>query len=115
MRPVTVSVGPNATGGTPSQLVRFDDYSDAQVSIQCDVNGTVNYTIQTSLDDPNSPTNPVPLGSMTWINSSDAAAVGATANIATNFAYKPAFARVVMNSGSGTVTATFTQAGGGNY
>lgn len=115
MRPVTVSVGPNAGAGTPSQMVRFDDYSDAQVSIQCDVNGTVNYTIQTSLDDPNSPTNPVPVGSMTWMPSPDAAAVGASANIASYFAYKPAFARVLMNSGNGTVTATFTQAGGGNY
>lgn len=111
MRPITVSVGPNATGGTASDLVRFDEWADPSVSIQIDVSGTVNYTLQVSNDDPNSPTNPVALGSMTWLNSNDPNVVAATAAFQSNFLFAPTFARVVMNSGNGTVTATFRQFG----
>ena len=111
MRPITVTVGPNAAPGATSSLVRLDPWASAQVAIQCTVSGTVNYTLQQTLDDPDSPTNPVPLGSMTWVNSSDAAAVGATGTIQTNYGFTPTFARILLNSGTGTVTATFAQSG----
>jgi hypothetical protein len=71
----------------------------------------VNYTVQSTLDDPNDPTNPVAVSSVVWINSSDAGAVAATTSIQTNFAYTPTYARVLLNSGTGSVTATFAQAG----
>lgn len=111
MRPVTVSVGPNASSNATSATVRFDDWAPSYISIQIDVSGTVNYTVQSSLDDPNSPANPVAVNSMTWVNSSDTAAVGATGNLQTNFLFAPAFARILLNSGTGTVTATFLQSG----
>lgn len=112
MRPITVSVGPNATTPLGSSLVRFDDWSpNNQVTIQVNVVGTVNYTVQTTLDDPNSPTNPVSVANMTWFNSTDANVVNATASKQSSLSFLPIFARVLLNSGSGTVTATFLQTG----
>ena len=109
MRPITVSVS-NATGGTQySPLVRLDEYAPGQVGVQLTASGTVNYTLQQSMDDPNSATNPVPQANMTWVNCADVAAVGATGTVQTNYQFTPLFCRVVLNSGSGTVTATFVQ------
>lgn len=106
MRPIVVSVSPTQT---TSNLVRFDEWAAPQISIQCTASGTVNYTVQQSLDDPNDPTNPVSLASMTWVNHPDTNLVAATGTIQSNYAYCPRFARVVLNSGTGTVTATFIQ------
>lgn len=106
-RTVTVS---NASGGVQySSMVRFDDFAPSNISIQCNVTGTVNYTIQSSLDDPNDAVNPVPAASMTWIDTSDLVGVGATTSIQSNFLFAPKFARIKLNSGSGSVRATFLQ------
>jgi len=109
MRPVTVSVGPNAVGGTASPLVRLDEWAPGLVGIQVNVSGTVNYTVQSTMDDPNSPTNPVAAGSMTWVNSNDTNVVNATTTQQTNFMFAPIFVRVLLNSGTGTVTMTVVQ------
>ena len=101
-----VTVG---TNGIASAWVRLDSWADAACSIQCNVSGTVNYTVQVSNDDPNSPWAPVLPSAMTWINSNDTNAVAATASLQTNFLFTPTFARVLLNSGSGTVTSTFVQ------
>ena len=112
MTPITVTVS-NASGGAQySNMVRFDEWAGDAISIQCVVTGTVNYTIQTSLDDPNSATNPVAVASMTWFNTNDTTVVNATSSQQSNFGFIPVFARVVLNSGSGSVTTTFLQAGG---
>lgn len=99
-------------------LVRLDEWARPQVSIQCVVSGTVDYTVQYTLDDPNSPTNPVAEASITWFNSPDTAAVAATGNIMTSLgtlaSYAdtfPIFVRVLVNSGSGSVTTTVVQPG----
>lgn len=109
MQPITVtasdaSVAPKATG-----LVRFDDWAPGDVAFQVTVTGTVNYTVQTSMDDPDSPTNPVPLGSMTWIPATDTNVVGQTASKSSTFSAAPIFARVLLNSGNGSISATFRQ------
>ena len=103
-----ITVGTNGIASTP--WVRLDDFAPAPVGIQCNVTGTVNYTVQSTLDDPNSPTNPVVPSAVVWISTSDAAAVGATASIQTNFAYPPIFVRTLLNSGTGTVVMTVVQA-----
>ena len=104
-----VTVGTNGIGSTP--WVRLDEWANSYVTIQCDVVGTVNYTVQGTMDDPNSPFGtPVLPSAVNWINSGDSAAVNATGSIATNFLFAPTFARVLLNSGSGSVTATFAQA-----
>ena len=106
-RQVTVS---DASGGVQySSLVRFDDFAPSNISIQCTVTGTVNYTVQSSLDDPNDPFNPVAVNSMTWVDSSDTNVVGATATKQSNFLFAPKFVRIKLNSGSGSVVATFLQ------
>jgi hypothetical protein len=102
-----VTVG---TNGVASAWVRLDEWANSYTTIACEVTGTVNYTIQGSMDDPNSNTNPVLPSAMTWINSGDSAAVAATGSIATNFLFSPTFARVLLNSGSGSVKAVFAQA-----
>lgn len=109
-----VTVGTNGIASTP--WVRLDEWANPAVSIQCDVSGTVNYTVQSTLDDPNSPTNPVLPSAVAWVNSPDTAAVTATGQIQTSYggfnayaAMCPAFVRVTLNSGTGTVTANITQ------
>lgn len=94
-----------------SAWVRLDTWSLPQTAIQCTASGTVNYTLQSTLDDPNSATNSVAPSAITWVATSDTNAVGATGSVQTNFAYAPLFARILLNSGSGSVTATFAQAG----
>lgn len=111
MRPVVVSVGPNASAAATSRLGRLDDWAPGLVSVQVNVSGSANWTLQSSMDDPNDPSHPVALASMTWISSSDANAVGATSNVQTNFQFAPTFVRILLNSGTGTVTATFIQHG----
>lgn len=105
----TIEIGTNGIAASP--WVAFDAYYLPQADIQCTVVGTVNYTVQMTQDDPNSPTNPVTPALMTWLSTSDPNAVGATGSLMTSFAYAPAWARVLLNSGSGSVTATFTQLG----
>lgn len=104
-----ITVGTN--GIASSAWVRLDGWAFPQVSIQCTVNGTVNYTVQQTLDDPNSSTNPVLPYLVTWVSSSDTNVVGATATQQSNYAFVPTFARILLNSGTGSVTATFLQAG----
>ena len=103
-----VTVGTNGVGSTP--WVRLDEWSNAQVSIQCDVTGTVNYTVQGSMDDPNSNTNSVLPSAMNWVNTNDSSAVGATGNVQTNYLFPPTWVRCLLNSGSGSVSMTVAQA-----
>ena len=103
------TVGTNGTGSTP--WVRLDEWANSYVAIQCNVTGTVNYTVQGSMDDPNSNFGtPVLPSAMTWISTSDTAAVGATGAVATNWLFAPTWTRILLNSGSGSVTATIAQA-----
>ena len=106
MRSIVVTAN---TGQATSNLVRLDEWGHPQVNIQCVLSGTGNYTVQQSMDDPNDPFNPVPVGSMTWFPSADAAVVGATASAISSFSFAPRFVRVIWNSGTGTVTMTVTQ------
>jgi hypothetical protein len=105
----TVTAGTSAVSA--SNWVYFDGWSLPNIAIQCTVSGTVNYTIQATLDDPNSPTNPIAESAVTWINTTDTLAVNATSSLQSNFFFVPAYARILLNSGTGTVTATFNQSG----
>src|ERR1700677_28953 len=103
------TVGTNGTGSTP--WVRLDEWANTQVNLPCDVTGAVNFTVEGSMDDPNSNFGtPVLPSAMTWIATSATAAVGATSAVATNWLFAPTWARVLLNSGSGTVRATSAQA-----
>jgi hypothetical protein len=103
----TLTVGTSAVSASP--WVRLDEWSLNGIGLQCDASGTVNYTVQSTYDDPNSPTSPVGPSSVDWVNSADTSAVGATGGIQTSFTYVPTYVRVLLNSGSGTVTTTIVQ------
>lgn len=102
-----VTVGTNGIASTP--WVRLDEWANPPVSIQCNASGTVNYTVQSTNDDPNSPTNPVLPSAMTWIATNDTNAVGATGSVQTNYLFAPTFVRVLLNSGTGSVVMTAIQ------
>lgn len=106
-----VTVGTNGVASSP--WVRFDDWAPSPISIQVDVSGTANYTVQQTLDDPNAPTNSVAAASIAWLSHPDSNLVAATAAKQGNYAYAPTFARVLLNSstGTGAVSATFIQSG----
>jgi hypothetical protein len=104
-----ITVGTNNIASSP--WVRFDDYSLPQTAIQCTVSGTATYTVQQTLQDPNSPTNPVSAYQVAFINTSDSAAVNATASLQTSYQYSPAYAKITLTAGTGSVSAVFTQFG----
>jgi hypothetical protein len=103
----SISVG--TTGTATSQWVNFDPWAAGNVSYQADLAGAANYTVQISNDDPNSPTNPVPPGQMTWLPDPNAGMVGASTPQFAVWQFVPLWARVLLNSGAGAVTATFVQ------
>ena len=105
----TMSVGTNGIAGSP--WVAFDSWALNTVAIQATASGTVNYTIQQTLDNPNDPIAPVAASAATWVNSPDPVVVAATTTQQSNYLFAPVYARVLMNSGTGAVTATFSQAG----
>ena len=105
----TVFVGTAATA--TSAWVMFDPYvSGGYISKQAVVTGVANYTVQLSYDDPNAPGGPAP-GAMGWLPDSDATFVGATTSLTGSWPYVPLWARVLLNSGTGSVRATFIQPG----
>jgi hypothetical protein len=110
---VTVSAGSAATATT--QWVNFDPWALGNISYMTDLNGAANYTVQVTNDDPNSPTNPVPPGQMTWAGDPNAGMVGASTPQAASWQFIPLYARVLLNSGAGAVSATFVQAGSVPY
>lgn len=109
----TIRVGTN--GVAASKWIKFDDWAPGLVAIQNTVSGTVNYTVQQTMDNPNSATNPVSPSAVTWVASSDTTVVGATTTQQTNYVFAPAFMRVLLNSGTGTVTTTALQLSNGPF
>jgi hypothetical protein len=106
----TLTVG--TTGVAYSPWVPFDPFSGmGPTSIQVKGTGTVNWTAQQSLDDPNSVTTQVLPQNMVWVNHQDPAMVGSAviAGVQSNYAFPPMWARVLLNSGTGTVTVTYIQ------
>jgi len=102
-----VSIGTNQIADSP--WIRLDEWALPNLTVQCVVSGTINYTVQQTLDDPNSPTNPVAVASITWSDS-----VAATASTATTTLANPLlWVRVRVNTmtNPGTVTTTAIQTG----
>ena len=108
-----VTVGTN--GIASSAWVRLDEWALAPTVIQATATGTVNFTLQQCNQDPNSPTSPTAPGLTTWVNSTDASAVGATGSIQSSYTNSPLWARVLLNSGTGSVSAVYAQYGNAPY
>lgn len=99
-----ITAGTNGVGS--SRPIFLDTFAPAPTAIQIDVTGTINYTIQSSLNDPNI----VGYTSVNWVNSQDTNVVGASTEQQSNFAYLPTVVRILVNSGTGTVVLTVNQA-----
>jgi hypothetical protein len=96
------------TGSGNTAVLSLDRAGWPSISVQVVVNGTVNYTIQQTLDAPYD-TSITP----TWFDHPDTNLVAQTVNRQGNYAFTPAAVRGVVNSGTGTITLTLLQAGGG--
>lgn len=94
------------TGAGNSSPLVMDTNGLPMVSLQVVVTGTVNYTVQQTLDNlfDTSIT-------ATWFDHPDANLVAATASKQGNYAYVPFGVRVKVNSGSGSATLTAICAG----
>lgn len=104
-----LTVGTNGVAASP--WVKLDEWALPSVQVQCVVTGTVNYTVQQTQDDPNSPTNAVAPSAVTWAQCPDLNLVANTVTAQAQYTYVPAWIRVLLNSGTGSVVATISQAG----
>lgn len=103
----TLTVGTN--GVAHSGWARLDEWAYPNVSGECVVSGTVNYTVQTSYDDPNGYAGPVVTPyAMTW-DSAAAGIAGATATTNFSLSQSPLWFRTLLNSGTGSVTTSLIQ------
>lgn len=104
----TVTVGNTNSG--QSQWIRLDEWADAPVGVQVSVQGTVNFTVQHSYDDPNDLINPVPVANMFWDSGLvPAGAIGGTAGITFSMATAPLWMRLIQGSGTGSSKMVVTQ------
>jgi hypothetical protein len=97
--------------------INLDEFGFPAVALQVIASGTVNYTVNQTLDDF---TNTNWLGGAggistsfskaTWINSADSAVVAATGSQQSNYAFAPKWMRVTLNSGTGSVVLSAIQA-----
>ncbi len=115
MQPTTVTTTDATAGTTYSSLVRMDSWAAAQSVVQVTVTGTATYTVETSMDDPNSPTNPVAVGSMTWVDATDAAIVNKAVKATGILVATPTFVRLKQTAGNGSCTMTIAQFGNATY
>lgn len=115
MQPVTVTTTDATAGTTYSRPVRMDTWANAQSVIQVNVTGTATYTVETSMDDPNSPTNPVAEVNMVWINCADSAVVAKSASAQGALVVTPTFIRIKQTAGNGSCSMTVAQFGNAPY
>lgn len=109
MQPITVTTTDATAGTTYSRSVRMDTWANAQAAIQVTVTGTATYTVETSMDDPNDPVNPVAVGSMTWVNATDSNIVNKSATASGVLVATPVFVRIKQTAGNGSTRMTIAQ------
>ena len=106
-----ITVGTNGVGG--SSWLRLDDWAPAIWTVQVDVSGTINYSVQTTMDDPNDPSNAVTIPNVQWVSCSDSNVVSQSTNKYGASTGASRYVRVLVNSGTGTATATILQSSNG--
>jgi hypothetical protein len=81
------------------------------VGVQVTAVGVANFTVQTSFDEgPDSLTNPIPIGSMSWDTTMvPAGAVAGSATVSFSLPTAPLWIRITLNSGAGSVRMVVTQ------
>ena len=104
-----IIVGTNGVADSP--WLRLDDYAPAPTAISVVVDGTVNYTVRISQDDPNSFISPVSIGDVAWFDALDADLVSESTNKTGGLDYTPSWVCLTLNSGNGSARMTVTQSG----
>ena len=111
----TVTVGTNTVAD--SVPLNLDEFGFPVVSLQVNVSGTVNYTVNSTIDDFTNPNwiqgtggTASAFSNATWVNSSDSAVVSAMASKQSNYSYVPKWVRVTLNSGIGSISLQVIQA-----
>jgi len=105
----SITVGTNGVADSP--WLRLDDYAPSPTAITVVVDGTVNYDVEISQDDPDSFIDPVPIGEMTWLDALDANLVNESTNKTGGLTYTPCWVRLTLNSGNGSARMTVVQSG----
>lgn len=110
-----ITIGTNQVAS--SRWVRLDEWGNPTATIQVTVSGTVNYSVEQTMQDPNSPTNPVLPYLVQWTDGPDPNVVGSTVNWTSFFTNTPLWTRVTLNSesGTGSVSAVIAQSGAVPY
>lgn len=94
------------TGAGTTAPAPLDIHGRPDISLQVIVTGTVNYTVQQTLDNVfDAAITP------TWFDHPDTNLVAQTVNRQGNYAYVPSAVRLVVASGSGTARLTILQSG----
>jgi hypothetical protein len=105
MKPIVQTLTDASAGAKTSNPIIMDYFGQPEVSLQVVVSGTVNWTVQQTLDDPNNG------GTVTWFPHPDTNMVTQIVNRQGNYAYVPVAVRLLLNSGSGSATLTVVQTG----
>ena len=105
MRPITYTLS-DASGGAKSIVIPIDYMARPQVSLQVDVTGTANWTIQQTLDNVFDP-NVTPL----YMDHPDSNMVAQTVDRQGNYGYTPFAIKFILNSGSGSARISVIQTG----
>jgi hypothetical protein len=108
-----VEAGFAQSGG--SRWVRMDSWANAGSVVQVSVSGTVTYSVQTTMDDPNDPVSPVAVGDVSWLDTLDGNLVSESADKSGFIAYTPTWVRIVGSGGTGTATMRIAQFGNATY
>jgi hypothetical protein len=110
------AIATTATSGTngiaDSQWVSFDPFAGmGPTSIQINGSGTVNWSVYQTLDSPNDINSSVTPANMTWVAHPDSNLVASavTSGVQGNYGYPPVWAKLRLNSGTGSATAKFVQ------
>lgn len=107
MRQIVVTLSDASGGAKNSDPIPIDIHGRPEISLQVDVTGTANWTVQQTLDNPFT----TPAGSIVWFNHPDANMVSQTVDRQGNYAYVPAAIRLQLASGTGSAKLTIVQAG----
>lgn len=107
MRQIVVTLSDASGGAKNSDPIPIDIHGRPEISLQVDVTGTANWTVQQTLDNPFT----TPAGSIVWFNHPDANMVSQTVDRQGNYAYVPAAVRLQLASGTGSAKLTIVQAG----
>lgn len=98
-----VTVGTNGIASSPPLIL--DYMARPQVSLQVAVTGTVNWTVQQTLDNSFN----VDTENIVWFDHPDTNMVAQTVQRQGNYAYVPFATRVTLNSGTGSLVFTVVQ------